>query len=229
MVELEILLCATARAWEDWLEGNHVRAEGVWLKIAKKDAGVVTVAQVEAIEAALCFGWIDGQVRAHDAAFYRVRFTPRRPKSIWSQINCAKVKKLTAAGRMRPAGLAAVKRAKADGRWAAAYPAQSQAKVPADLRKALGKNPAAKKFFATLDGQNRYAVLFRIHQAKKPETRKARIEKFVAMLAAGKKLHPRNDDKWDRQIKRDLSGTKLKKLLRKVDADIASGELTELP
>jgi uncharacterized protein YdeI (YjbR/CyaY-like superfamily) len=189
MDELEKLLCETPAQWEAWLEANHAKAVGVWLKIAKKGAKVTTVAQVEAIETALCHGWIDGQVRAHDAAFYLVRFTPRRAKSIWSQINCAKVEKLIAAGRMRAAGLEAVTRAKADGRWAAAYPAQSRATVPADLWKALEKNPAAKKFFATLDRQNRYAVLFRIHTAKKPETRKARIEKFVAMLAAGKRLH----------------------------------------
>ncbi|MGA2053074.1 MAG: YdeI/OmpD-associated family protein [Opitutales bacterium] len=190
MSELELLLCANAKTWEDWLGMSHATAPGVWLKIAKKGAGVASVSQPEAIEVALCHGWIDGQVKRHDAAFYLVRFTPRRPKSIWSQINCAKVEKLIEAGRMRAPGLAAVKQAKADGRWAAAYPAQSRAEVPADLRKALAKNRVARKFFATLDSQNRFAVLFRIHTAKKAETRKARIEKFVAMLAEGKKPHP---------------------------------------
>jgi uncharacterized protein YdeI (YjbR/CyaY-like superfamily) len=190
MDKQERLLCASAREWEEWLEANHAGCAGIWLQLAKKGSGNVTVSQPEAIEAALCFGWIDGQVGRLDEAFYLQRFTPRRPKSIWSRINRAKAEKLIANGRMRAAGLEAVRRAKADGRWDAAYPAQSAAKVPADLRKALNKNPAAKKFFATLTGQNRYAVLYRIHTAKKPETRKARIEKFVAMLAAGRKLHP---------------------------------------
>jgi uncharacterized protein YdeI (YjbR/CyaY-like superfamily) len=189
MDEKERLRCASAREWEDWLEANHADSVGVWLQFAKKGSDKVTVTQPEAIEAALCFGWLDGQVGRLDAAFYLQRFTPRRPKSLWSQINRAKAQKLIAEGKMRPAGREAVERAKTDGRWQAAYPGAKSAEVPPDLQRALAKNPAAKKFFATLNSQNRYAILYRLHNAKTAETRAARIKKFVTMLGAGKKLH----------------------------------------
>jgi uncharacterized protein YdeI (YjbR/CyaY-like superfamily) len=189
MAEKERLRCASAQEWEAWLEANHATCAGVWLQFGKKGQGRATVTYAEAVELALRFGWIDGQARGLDAAYYLQSFTPRRPKSLWSQINRAKAEKLIADGRMRPAGQAAIDRAKADGRWEAAYPSVKTATVPADLQKALAKNPAAKKFFATLNSQNRYAILFRLHTAKKPETRAAKIVKFVAMLAAGERLH----------------------------------------
>ncbi len=189
MEKREHLLCASAREWEAWLEANHAATAEIWLQFGKKGTGVATVTYAEAVEMALCFGWIDGQARRFDEIFYLQRFTPRRPKSIWSQINRAKAEKLMADGRMRRAGVEAVQRAKADGRWAAAYPGSKTATVPADLRKALAKSPRAKQFFATLNGQNRYAILFRLHNTKKAKTRAAKLAKFVAMLAAGKKLH----------------------------------------
>jgi uncharacterized protein YdeI (YjbR/CyaY-like superfamily) len=190
MTDKPQLLCVTPKHWEAWLEENHEISRGVWLQFAKKGTGAVSVTYAEALELALSFGWIDAQVRKLNATYYLQSFTPRRPKSLWSQINRAKAEKLIKAGKMRPRGLAVVEQAKADGRWAAAYPSSSKATVPPDLQKALAKNATAKKFFATLNSQNRYAVLFRIHNARKAETRAARIKQFVAMLAEGKKLHP---------------------------------------
>ena len=187
--DLPTLPFASAAAWEAWLEDEHARAGGVWLKIAKKDTGVASVTHAEALDVALCFGWIDGQRRALDATWFLQRFTPRKRGSRWSQINVAKVARLTADGRMRPAGLAQVEAARADGRWASAYAGQRTATVPDDLRAALDANPAAAAFFATLRGANRYAVLYRVQDAKRPETRARRIERFVAMLERGETLH----------------------------------------
>jgi uncharacterized protein YdeI (YjbR/CyaY-like superfamily) len=187
--ELPILPFASAALWEAWLEGEHARAPGVWLQIAKRDTGIATVTYAEALDVALCFGWIDGQKRAFDATWFLQRFTPRKARSRWSKINTEHVARLTAAGRMRPAGLAQVEAARADGRWAAAYEGQRTATVPDDLQAALDADPRAAAFFATLRGANRYAVLYRVQDAKRPDTRARRIERFVAMLARGETLH----------------------------------------
>jgi uncharacterized protein YdeI (YjbR/CyaY-like superfamily) len=186
---LPVLAFASNDAWEGWL-AEHQAAPGVWLKFAKKSSGVVSVGKPEAIEIALAYGWIDGQLHPFDQQFWLVRFTPRGPKSKWSQNNVDTATRLLSAGRMTPAGLAAVDKAKADGRWDAAYAPQSKAEVPADLQAALDAESAAKAFFATLKGVNRYAVLYRVHDAKTAKTRQMRIAKFVAMLALGQTIHP---------------------------------------
>jgi uncharacterized protein YdeI (YjbR/CyaY-like superfamily) len=187
--DLPILLFASKRKFEAWLEENHAGAEGIWLKIAKKESGVESIDYAEALELALCFGWIDSQKRGFDEFFFLQRFTPRRPRGKWSQINRTKAEELIAAGAMRPAGLAEVEAAKADGRWEAAYAGQRTATVPDDLRQELDRNEAAREFFATLDGANRYAILYRLQEAKKPETRQKRLRKFIAMLERGEKIH----------------------------------------
>ena len=187
--ELPILPFASAAAWEAWLEDEHARAAGVWLQLAKKDAGIATVTYAEALDAALCFGWIDGQRRALDERWFLQRFTPRTSRSRWSEINTRHVERLIAGGRMRPAGLAQVEAARADGRWEAAYAGQRTIGVPDDLQAALDDCPAAAAFFATLRGANRYAILYRVQDAKRPETRARRIDRFVAMLARGETLH----------------------------------------
>ena len=185
-----VISFATQGAWREWLEAEHAGSDGVWIKIAKKSAGVESVTHDQAVEEALCFGWIDGQVRRVDDAWFMQRFTPRTKRSKWSRLMREKAGELIAAGRMRPAGLAEVERAKADGRWENAYEPPSTATVPADLRSALEASPAAAEFFEALDANNRYAVLHRIHDAKRPETRARRIERFVAMLERGEKIHP---------------------------------------
>ena len=187
--ELPVLPFASAAAWEAWLEREHARAAGVWLQIAKKDSGIASVDVGEAVEVALCFGWIDGQVAKHDAAFFLQRYTPRRRRSRWSRINRERAVALIAAGRMRSAGLAQVEAARADGRWKAAYASPRAATVPPDLQAALDANPEAAAFFATLRGANRYAILYRVQDAKRPETRARRIDRFVAMLTRGETLH----------------------------------------
>lgn len=184
------LECADAAAWTRWLRRHHESAAGIWLRIAKKGSGIASIDHPQALEEALCHGWIDGQRKSDDAQYFLQRFTPRTPRSMWSQINRDKACKLIDDGRMQPAGLAEVARAKADGRWDAAYEGASVATVPPDLQAALDANRKAAKFFATLDARNRYAVLFRTQGAKKPETRARRIEKFVEMLARGEKIHP---------------------------------------
>ena len=186
--DLALIELPDRRAWELWLEENHRSAPGVWLKLAKKGAPRATVTQAEALELALCFGWIDGQVGRVDESFYRQRFTGRRPRSKWSQINCAKALDLIQRGLMRPAGLDQVRRAQADGRWDAAYEPQSTASVPADFAAALAASPYAEAFFLTLTGARRYAFLYRIQDAKRPETRARRIAAFVALLAEGRTL-----------------------------------------
>lgn len=188
--DLPIIAFASPGAWEAWLEEHHASSSGLWLKIAKKASGIETVSYAEALDAALCHGWIDGQVNKFDEDYYLQRFTPRRPRSKWSQVNREKVTKLIERGRMKPAGLREIERAKADGRWDAAYEPQSKATVPDDLRTALEKNDEAREFFETLNSANRYAILYQIQDARKPETRARRIEKFVAMLAERKKLYP---------------------------------------
>jgi uncharacterized protein YdeI (YjbR/CyaY-like superfamily) len=176
--------------FEAWLGEQHAESDGIWVKFAKKASGIPTVVYAEAVESALKYGWIDGQARRIDDDHYLQRFTPRRARSKWSKINCAKAEALIASGAMRPAGLAEVERAKADGRWDAAYDAPSTATVPEDLRAALDRDRAASDFFETLDSNNRYAILHRIQDAKRPETRARRIEKFVAMLSRGETIHP---------------------------------------
>jgi uncharacterized protein YdeI (YjbR/CyaY-like superfamily) len=187
--DLPVLLFASKRELEAWLEENHTASEGLWLKIAKKGSGVESVDYAEALELALCFGWIDSQKRGFDEAFFLQRFTPRRPRGKWSQINRAKAEELIAAGAMRPPGLAEVEAAKADGRWDAAYAGQRAVTVPDDLEQELDRNKAAGEFFATLDSANRYAILYRLQEAKKPETREKRLRKFIAMLERGEKIH----------------------------------------
>ena len=180
----------SAEAFEVWLAEHHGESDGIWIRFAKKASGVPTVVYAEAVEASLRYGWIDGQVKRLDDDFYLQRFTPRRARSRWSKINCVKAEGLIARGAMEPAGLAEVERAKADGRWDAAYDSPRTAVVPDDLRAALDRDPDASERFETLDANNRYAILHRIQDAKKPETRARRIEKFVAMLARGETLHP---------------------------------------
>ena len=188
--ELETRAFASAAEWEAWLREHHDTAPGVWIRFARKGSGTPSVTYLEALHAALCFGWIDGQAKSVDDASYVQRFTPRRARSIWSKRNRGFAEALIAEGRMQPAGLREVERAKADGRWDAAYDAPSTATVPDDLQAALDASPRAAEFFATLNGQNRYAILHRIQTAKKPETRARRIAGFVAMLEAGERPYP---------------------------------------
>lgn len=188
--ELPVILFEHAQAWTEWLEEHHPDAPGVWLRIAKKAADFRSVSYAEALDVALCYGWIDSQKKSYDEASFLQKFTPRGPRSIWSRVNREKVDALVGAGRMKPAGLLAVERAKADGRWDAAYESPRNATVPEDLQAELDRNPAARDFFATLNRTNRYAILFRIQTAKKPETRAKRIASFVAMLERNEKVHP---------------------------------------
>jgi len=187
--DLPILLFESPAEMKAWLEENHAAVEGIWLKIAKKDSGVESVTYAEALELALCFGWIDSQKRGFDEKHFLQRFTPRRPRGKWSKINREKAEGLIAAGAMRPTGPAEVEAAKADGRWEAAYAGQRTAEVPADLRTELDSNEAAREFFASLDSANRYAIIYRLEDAKKPETRERRLRKFIGMLERGEKIH----------------------------------------
>jgi uncharacterized protein YdeI (YjbR/CyaY-like superfamily) len=186
----QVIAFPSRAAWEEWLEENHATADGVWVKMAKKGSGIPTVTHPEALEVALCYGWIDGQRNRFDERWFIQRFTPRRPRSKWSKINRAKAEQLVRDGRMRPAGLREIERARADGRWDAAYDPPSAATVPDDLRRALDEEPDAAAFFATLDRRNRLAVIYQVQDAKRPETRARRIEKFVTMLAEGTKPVP---------------------------------------
>jgi uncharacterized protein YdeI (YjbR/CyaY-like superfamily) len=188
---LRELILADAAGWRAWLRANHAGEPGVWLVLAKKGTTVPTrLTYGEALEEALCQGWIDGQVKRRDELTYRQRFTPRRARSTWSQRNVAIIERLLAEGRVRPAGLAAVERARADGRWESAYPGQRAIEVPTDFDAALAAEPRARAMFEILTAQNRYAVLHRLQSAKRPETRLRRIEQFVAMLARGETIYP---------------------------------------
>ncbi|GAQ69417.1 YdeI/OmpD-associated family protein [Streptomyces turgidiscabies] len=180
----------SAEAFEAWLGENHTASPGIWLKLRKKGPGIVALTYAQALDVALCYGWIDGQKAAVDDGWWLQRFTPRRPRSRWSKVNCGKVAVLIEQGRMRPQGLAEIDRAKADGRWEAAYDSARTATVPDDLAAALQADPAAAASFETLDRQNRYAILYRIQDAKKAETRARRIQTYVEMLAKGEKLLP---------------------------------------
>jgi uncharacterized protein YdeI (YjbR/CyaY-like superfamily) len=183
------LAFASDAEWEAWLEEHHADPDGVWVKIAKKGSGIPTVAYPEVLDTAICFGWIDGRRNALDDTHFLQRFTPRRARSRWSKINREKAEALIASGRMRPAGLAEVERAKADGRWEAASAGPAQMAVPDDLQRELDARPGAAAFFAQLSSQNRYAILYRLHDAKRPETRARRLAQFVAMLEAGETIH----------------------------------------
>lgn len=188
--DLPIMSFESMDAWRAWLDQEHGSAAGVWLKIARKDAGLASVTYGDALSVALCYGWIDGQKRPFDDAWWLQRFTPRKAGSRWSKVNRQKAQELIDAGLMRPAGRREVDAAQADGRWAAAYDGSRTATVPDDLAAALAGNEAAAAFFATLDGRNRYAILYRVQEAKRPETRARRIDTYVTMLANGEKIHP---------------------------------------
>ena len=185
-----VLPFATASAFERWLAKEHRRATVVWIKHAKKGTGTQSITWSEAVDVALCYGWIDGQSKSLDDRHFIQRYTPRRATSVWSKLNRDRAARLIAGGRMQPAGLAEIERAKADGRWDAAYDSPRTAAVPDDLARALAKRPAAKAAFATLDATNRYAILHRLMIAKQPATRARRLATFVDMLEAGKTLHP---------------------------------------
>jgi len=187
---LPVMSFESTDAWDAWLAAHHADSPGLWLKIAKKGATGRTVSYSDALDVALCHGWIDGQKGRHDDEFWLQRFTPRKPASKWSKINTERAEALIASGRMRPAGLREVERAQADGRWEQAYESQSRVTVPEDLARALAANERARAFFATLDSANRYAILYRIGTAKKPETRAKRIDTYVTMLSEHRKIHP---------------------------------------
>jgi uncharacterized protein YdeI (YjbR/CyaY-like superfamily) len=188
-VELEIVAFSSPKMWERWLVKNHAAAPGVWLRFFKKDSGVATVTYAEALDGALCFGWIDGQVRKHDAQSWLQRFTPRRARSLWSKRNREHVARLTASGEMRAAGLKQVEAARADGRWDCAYDSPAKMTVPQDFLKALAKNKKALAFFKSLNKTNVYSIAWRLQTAKKPETRAKRMGTILDMLVRGKKFH----------------------------------------
>ena len=187
--ELPIKAFASKTKWAEWLAKQHDKSAGVWLKLAKKDSGIPSVTYEEALDVALCYGWIDGQKKGFDDKYWLQKFTPRGPKSIWSKLNTEKAERLIAAGEMKPAGLKAVEAARQDGRWESAYSSQRNMTVPEDFQAALDKNKKAETFFTTLNSANRYAILFRIQTAKKAETRAKRIQQFIQMLVRGQKLY----------------------------------------
>jgi uncharacterized protein YdeI (YjbR/CyaY-like superfamily) len=176
--------------WAEWLDKNHAKSTGIWLSLAKKDSGLTSVSYQEALEVALCYGWIDGQKKPENDQTWLQRFVPRSPKGVWSKINREKAEALIASRQMKPPGLLAVDNAKRNGRWDAAYDPQSKASVPSDFQAALDASPRAKTFFATLESRNRYAVLWRIQTAKRPETRARKIRELLAMLEKNQKIHP---------------------------------------
>jgi uncharacterized protein YdeI (YjbR/CyaY-like superfamily) len=188
--EPPVIAFANQQGWEKWLKANHLASPGIWMQLAKKASSTPSVTYAEAIETALCYGWIDGQKRSYNGETWLQKFTPRSGKSIWSKINREKALSLIESGRMKPAGLTEVERAKQDGRWEQAYDSPANAAVPADLQAALDKNTKAKSFFTTLEGWNRYAILWRLQTAKKPATRAKRLSLFVGMLERGEKIHP---------------------------------------
>jgi uncharacterized protein YdeI (YjbR/CyaY-like superfamily) len=187
---LPVLAFASTAEWEAWLEAQPIISKGVWLKLAKAASGILSISKQEAIDGALCHGWIDGQLDKFDADYWLIRFTPRRPSGKWSQANRERALALVKLGRMQPAGMRAIEQARHDGRWEAAYAPQSKATVPEDLQSALDRNPRAKRHFDQLDRRNRYAILHRVQDAKKSETRVQRIEKYAAMLARGETIYP---------------------------------------
>ena len=188
--DLPVHSFASSAHWEAWLAAQPLTSDGVWLKLAKSASGIASVSKQEAIDGALCHGWIDGLVHKFDTDYWLIRFTPRRPKGKWSQINRARALILIKLGRMQSAGMKEVERAKLDGRWKAAYAPQSKATVPEDLQRALDRNTSARRNFDRLDRINRYAILYRVHEAKRPETRAQRIKQYVTMLSRGETIHP---------------------------------------
>ena len=187
---LPVIAFATAAEWEAWLDANHASSKGLWAKIAKKGTGPTTTQYHELLDGALCYGWIDGQKGALDATWWLQKFTPRSKQSRWSQVNQAKVAALTAQGRMRPTGLAEVERAKADGRWEAAYEPPSKVTLPEDLQAALDADPALAEAWTKLNKTNRYAIAYRLRDAKRPETRARRLAEYLQMLREGRSLYP---------------------------------------
>lgn len=187
--ELPTVFFESQADFEAWLEEHHATSDGIWLKLAKKGSGVASVSRSDALDAAICYGWIDSQAKPVDDRFWLQRFTPRRPRSTWSKVNCTKAVALEAQGRMNPAGRREVEAAKQDGRWDRAYPSQKNMTVPKDLQRKLDEHPRAQAFFKTLDSRNRYAILYRIHDAKRDDTRARRIEKYVAMLDEQKTIY----------------------------------------
>ena len=187
--DLPIIPFGSQEYWEAWLEEHYGTSDGLWLKIAKKGSGICSVSYPEALDVAISYGWIDGQRASFDDKFFLQRFTPRRPKSKWSKVNREKATELIERGKMKAAGLKEVELAKQDGRWDKAYDSQRNATVPTDFQQELDKNPGAREFFTTLDSTNRYAILYRIQDAKKPETRARRIQKYITMLNEQKKIH----------------------------------------
>jgi uncharacterized protein YdeI (YjbR/CyaY-like superfamily) len=185
-----VKLFKTATAFEEWLNKNHKKADGLWMKIAKANTGIKSIAFPEALDIALCYGWIDGLRRGLDEQYYVQKFTPRRNKSVWSVINKNKVAQLIKDGRMKEAGLAAIEEAKKNGKWDNAYHSPANAQVPDDLQKALNKNKKAKAFFEKLSSQNRFALIYRLHQVKREETKKKKIEEYIRMLEEGKTIYP---------------------------------------
>jgi uncharacterized protein YdeI (YjbR/CyaY-like superfamily) len=186
--DLPIKPFANKTKWADWLARQHDKSAGVWLKLAKKDSGIRSITYEEALDVALCYGWIDGQKKGFDGKYWLQKFTPRGAKSIWSKINTEKAERLIASGEMKPGGLRAVESARQDGRWEAAYASQKNMTVPEDFQSALEANQKAKSVFASLKSAERYSILFRIHHAKKPETRARHIQKFIEILEKGEKL-----------------------------------------
>jgi uncharacterized protein YdeI (YjbR/CyaY-like superfamily) len=186
--ELPVLPFASKKKWELWLARQHAKSKGIWLQLAKKDSGIPSLTYEEAVEVALCYGWIDGQKKSYDENYWLQKFTPRGPKSIWSRINTDKVERLIASGEMKPAGLRAIEAAKQDGRWDAAYASQKNISIPKDFQSALDGNSKAKSFYSTLKSAERYSLLFRIQTAKKPETRARRIQQFIQMLERNEKI-----------------------------------------
>ena len=187
--ELPVLPFANKKKWSDWLAKQRDKSAGVWLKIAKKDSEIPSITYEEALDVALCYGWIDGQKKGFDDKHWLQKFTPRGPKSMWSKVNTEKVQRLIANGEMKPAGLKVIELAKQDGRWDAAYASQKNISIPEDFQAALNKNKKAKAFFAALKSSERYSFLFRIHNAKKPEIRSRKVQQFVEMLERGEKIH----------------------------------------
>ncbi len=189
MTELPVKSFSSARQWASWLRKNHDTAPGIWLRLFKKDSGVVALTYAEALDEALCYGWIDGQVKKHDEASWIQKFTPRTRRSLWSRRNVERADKLVAEGRMQPAGLQAIEAAKADGRWTQAYDSPKNMTLPEDFLKALAKDKKAYAFFETLNKANRYAIAWRLQTAKKPETREKRMKNILEMMSRGEKFH----------------------------------------
>ena len=187
--EQPIVPFASATAFRRWLKTNHAKHQGIWMQLAKKDSGIASITYAEALDEALCFGWIDGQKKTHDAQYWLQKFTKRGPRSVWSKINIGHIERLTTEGRMQPAGQAAVDAAKNDGRWEQAYHSSSTHELPEDFLAAVRRHAKAKAFFDTLNNANRYAIYFRLTTAKKPETRARRFEQLLEMLKRGEKLH----------------------------------------